>query len=45
MVVLSEIVADSIHSLGTDAQVLFEGGKLPVYNHETFLPSCSGTIQ
>ena len=35
---LVQIVADGIECLGADAKILFKGGKLPVYDHETSLP-------
>ena len=37
-IMLVQIVADGIECLGADAKILFKGGKLPVYDHETSLP-------
>ena len=45
VIVLAQVITDGIKRLGTDAEIPFKGGKLPVYDHETSLPFLSGTIQ
>ena len=37
-IVPSQGIADSIEGFGGDSQITLKGGKLPVYNHLTFLP-------
>ena len=37
-VMLVQAVADCVKGLGGEPQVLFQGGKLPVYDHVAFLP-------